>query len=126
MWRLDPEAGRLWIEIAATDAAGGSYVLSWEARAAGLAKPLDASTALHALPAGPARLTLTLDAAGLARSYAEAVMSRPEAVAIDLSLAVTLSLAPEGLPPFDEGLRLTIPLSFAYRPDGAVAFSESR
>jgi hypothetical protein len=121
-WRLNRQSGQLQIEVETAGLAAGSYALRWQARAIGVAKPLAAGSAVNALPAGPASLTLVLDASGVARSYAEAVMSRPEAVVIDLSLAVELSLALEGLPPLDEGLQLTVPLSFAYQPDGTVAF----
>jgi hypothetical protein len=125
-WRLDASSGRLRLELAAEGMRAGSYALLWEARGTGADRPLGSGSAAQSLSAGPARLTLELDAADLARSYAEAVLSRPEPVQIDLSLSVELSLSLEGGGAADahgSRLRLEVPLSYDWRPDGRVVFA---
>ena len=121
--RLDPSPGRLWIEIAAEGVAAGAYDLLWEARGVGVDEPLGAGSTRVYLPAGPAALTLDLDATELARRYARAILTRSEPVAIDMPIALELSLASEGLPPGEAGLRVAATLSFDYRPDGTVLFA---
>jgi len=112
--------------MTAAGAAEDSYSLLWEARAPGLAKPLGVGSVREILPAGGVHLVLTLDAASLARSYAAAVLSRSEAVQIDLTLGVELSLIPLGRAGQDLPLRLNVPLSFSYRPDGAIEFHSAQ
>jgi hypothetical protein len=124
-WRLDRPAGRLIIELAADGVAGGSYALLWEARGSGEAAPVGSGSSSQRLTPGPARLILELDAAELARSYAEAVLTRPEAVQIDLTLTIELALAWEedSVRGQNPPLRLTVPISYDYRPDGSVQFT---
>jgi hypothetical protein len=124
-WRLDRTAGRLIIELAADGVAEGSYALLWEARGAGEPDPVGLGSSSHRLTPGPAKLILELDAAELARSYAEAVLTRPEAVQIDLTLTIELALAWEedSATGQNSPLRLTVPISYHYRPDGSVQFS---
>ena len=127
-WRLDAPVGRLFVELSAEGVAEGSYSLLWEARGVGAPEPIGSGTVIGSLlPAGPGRLSLQLDASALARRYAEAVLSRPEAVQIDLPLTLEFALAIEGESayPGDPPLRLTVPLSFDYRPDGQVRFNGS-
>jgi hypothetical protein len=122
VWRLDGETGQLRIDMTAAGAAEGSYSLLWEAKAPGLAKPLGMGSVREMLPAGAVHLVLTLDAASLARGYAAAVLSRSETVQIDLTLGVELSLVPVGRAGHDIPLRLNVPLTFSYRPGGAIEF----
>jgi hypothetical protein len=122
VWRLDRETGQLRIDMTAAGAAEGSYSLLWEAKAPGLAKPLGMGSVREMLPAGAVHLVLTLDAASLARGYAAAVLSRSETVQIDLTLGVELSLVPVGRAGHDVHLRLNVPLTFSYRPGGAIEF----
>jgi hypothetical protein len=121
-WQLDRETGQLRIDMTAAGPAEGSYSLLWEAKASGLGKPLGVGSVREQLPAGAVHLLLMLDAGSLARRYAEGILSRSEAVQIDVTLALELSLVPVGLSGQEEPLRLKIPLTFSYRPDGAVEF----
>ena len=88
----------------------------------GLSEPLGVGSEGRTLEAGPVTVILDLDAGALARRYAERIISRPEAVEIDLPLTVALALVPEGLGEAGGTLDLKVPVSYAYRPDGAVVF----
>jgi hypothetical protein len=125
-WRLDSEAGRLRVEIAADGAAAGSYELRWAATGPGLSEPLGVGSDGRTLKAGPVTVILDLDASQLARRYAERILSRPEAVEIDLPLTVALALVPVGLGEAGGTLDLRVPLSYSYRPDGAIVFTSAQ
>jgi hypothetical protein len=121
-WRLDATTGRLWIALAADGRAGGSYTLSWEARAGG-GGSLGSGTVSRELLAGPASLTVELDAADLARRYARAVLNRDVKAGIQVSLDIDFALALNGLPPGSEPpLRVGPKLDYDYSPDGTIAF----
>jgi hypothetical protein len=121
-WRLDRETGELRIDVTADGPAEGSYSLLWEAKASGLGKPLGVGSVREQLPAGAVHLLLTLDAGSLARRYAEAMLSRSEAVQIDVTLGLELSLVPVGSAGQEQPLRLQVPLTFSYKPGGGVEF----
>jgi hypothetical protein len=50
------------------------------------------------------------------------MLSRSEAVQIDVTLGLELSLIPVGLARQEQPLRLQVPLSFSYEPGGRVEF----
>lgn len=124
-WRLDGPAGQLRLDLT-SEGTAGAYELRWVAFAAGVAEPLGSGAAAQALPAGRAAITGEIDAAALARIYAEAVLTRPESVQIDLAMQVELSLLPagegDGARSQEPQLRLTVPLAYDYGADGAVRF----
>ncbi|HXV25140.1 MAG TPA: hypothetical protein VED46_12880 [Alphaproteobacteria bacterium] len=121
-WDLDPAAGRLRIELAAQGTTAGSYTLSWQARAPGASGSLGVGATSHSLPAGTAALSWELDAQALARAYAEAILSRAEAVEIDLPLTIELLLSPEQEAPSGSRLILRVSLAYHYLPDGTIRF----
>ncbi len=121
-WELHAAGGRLRIALAASGALAGDYRLRWKARGPGTDAPLAAGIVRRSLPAGPGEMSLELDADELARRYAQAILSRPQAVLIDLPHAIELSLALEPDGSAESRLILQVPLSFAYEPGGAVAF----
>jgi hypothetical protein len=126
-WRFDAPSGRLFVELSAEGAAEGTYSLLWEAHGVGASEAVGFGAVIGSLPAGPGRLSLQLDASALARRYAESALSRPEAVQIDLPLTLEFALALKGESALPGGprLRLTVPLSFGYGPDGRVRFNGS-
>jgi hypothetical protein len=126
-WRLEAPSGRLFVELSAEGVAEGTYSLLWEAHGVGAPEAIGSGAVIGSLPAGSGRLSLQLDASALARRYAESVLSRPEAVQIDLPLTLEFALAVEGGSARSGGprLRLTVPLSFGYGPDGQVRFNGS-
>jgi hypothetical protein len=124
-WRLDRMAGRLRLDLTAEGTAAGAYELRWAAFASGVAEPLGSGTFPQALPAGRAAIAREIDAAALARAYAQAILARPEAVQIDVTVTVSLALVAEGNAQArgDPQLRLAVPLAYAYRPGGIVEFA---
>jgi hypothetical protein len=121
-WRLDPASGRLWIMLAADGRAGGTYTLSWEATD-GARAPLGSGTMRQDLPAGPAFLTVDLDAADFARRYARAILNRNLETLIQISVDVEFALARNGVPPtWEPPLRVRATLDYRYRPDGTITF----
>lgn len=121
-WRLDPATGRLWIVLAADGVAGGSYTLSWEA-SGGARALIGSGTMSQELPAGPASLTVDLDAADLARRHARAIMNRNVETAIQVSVDFEFALALNGVSPsWEPPLRVRARLDYRYSPDGTITF----
>ncbi|MDF2764297.1 MAG: hypothetical protein K0S81_1291 [Rhodospirillales bacterium] len=121
-WRLDPASGRLWIVLAADGVAGGTYTLSWEATD-GARAFIGSGTMRQDLPAGPASLTVDLDAADFARRYAGVILNRNVETLIEVSVDFEFALALKGLPPtWQPPLRVRAKLDYRYSPDGTITF----